>query len=227
MITDEIKQKLFELRDEKYRDFQAKLIPTVNKETIIGVRTPALKALAKEYSKCPDTDSFLTSLPHESFDENQLHAFIISLGRDFYKTVMQVDEFLPYIDNWATCDQLSPKVFAKHKPELLEYIKTWLKSEKTYSVRFAVGMLMQHYLDKDYSEDYPKMVAEVSSDEYYVNMMRAWYFATALAKQYESIVPVFENPVLDKWTHNKAIIKATESRRITAEQKEYLKSLKV
>ncbi len=226
MTTDDIKQRLYEMRDENYRDFQSRLIPTINKETIIGVRTPELRTFAKELYKDPDVGVFLGSLPHESFDENQLHAFIISLGKDFPAAVSAVEKFLPYVDNWATCDQLSPKIFAKHKTELLTYIRNWLKCNHTYTVRFAVGMLMQHYLDEDFSEEYPRLVSEISSEEYYINMMTAWYFATAFAKQFDAVIPYFENRVLDKWTHNKAIVKATESRRITPEQKTYLKSLR-
>lgn len=226
MITDDIKQRLYEMRDEKYRDFQSRLIPNVNKETMIGVRTPDLRTLAKVFSKEPDIGVFLDALPHGTFDENQLHAFIISLGKDFSETVPAVEKFLPYVDNWATCDQLSPKVFSKHKTELLGHIRNWLVSEKTYTVRFAVGMLMQHFLDWDFSEEYPRMVADISSDEYYINMMRAWYFATALAKQYDAVIPYIEEHILDKWTHNKSIVKAVESRRITPEQKIYLKTLK-
>ena len=223
----EIEKRLFELQDEKYRDFQVKLIPTVDPSAVIGVRTPELRKLAKELLKSGDTDSFLDALPHEYFDENQLHAFILSGMKDFTKCMTGVCGFLPFIDNWATCDQLSPKVFRKNKEDLLCHIKKWLKSDKTYTVRFAAGMLMQHYLDDDFDPEFPEMVAAIESDEYYINMMRAWYFATALAKQYDAVLPFIEGKRLDKWTHNKTIQKAVESYRITAEQKDYLKSLRV
>ncbi|MBQ9279326.1 MAG: DNA alkylation repair protein [Lachnospiraceae bacterium] len=227
MITKDIEKRLFELQDKKFNEFNKKLIPGMEDSYFIGVRTPALRAFAKEISKEEDTQSFLKELPHKYFDENQLHGFIISGEKDFKVCIEEVEEFLPYINNWATCDQTSPKVFKKHKKELLPYIEKWIKSEHTYTVRFAIGMLMQHYLDDDYDEKYPKLVAVVRSEEYYINMMIAWYFATALAKQYESILPYIEEKKLDNWTHNKAIQKACESYRITPEQKEYLKTFKI
>lgn len=222
-----IEERLFALQDEKYRDFQIKLMPTVDPETVIGVRTPELRKLAKELLKRGDYDTFLNVLPHDHFDENQLHAFILSGIKDYDRCLAGVCAFLPYIDNWATCDQLSPKVFGKNKDDLLKHIKEWIRSDKTYTVRFASGMLMEHFLGDDFDIAYPEMVAAIESDEYYVNMMRAWYFATALAKQYGAVLPFIEEQKLDKWTHNKAIQKSVESYRITAEQKAYLKSLKV
>jgi 3-methyladenine DNA glycosylase AlkD len=227
MINEDILKKLYSLQDTKYRDFQGKLLPTVDPETIIGVRTPALRKLAKELAKQDDIGTFLDTLPHSCFDENQLHAFILSELKDYDRCITLVDRFLPYVDNWATSDQLSPRVFRKHKSELLAQIKSWLKSDTTYTVRFAVGMLMQHFLDDSFSSAYPKMVAAIKSDEYYINMMRAWYFATALAKQYDAIIPYIEQKKLDAWTHNKAIQKAVESYRITSEQKEYLKTFRL
>ena len=223
----EIQERLFELQDEKYRDFQAKHIPTADPASVIGVRTPALRKLAKELSKKDDIDAFLEELPHGYFDENQLHAFILSGMKDYGKCMSGVCSFLPFVDNWATCDQMSPKVFGKNKDDLLTHIKEWLRSDRTYTVRFAVGMLMEHFLGDDYDIAYPEMVAAIRSDEYYVNMMRAWYFATALAKQYDSAVRFIEEKKLDRWTHNKAIQKSVESYRITPEQKTYLKSLKI
>ena len=223
----EIQERLFELQDEKYRDFQAKLIPTADPASVIGVRTPALRKLAKALSKKDDIDAFLEELPHGYFDENQLHAFILSGMKDYGKCMSGVCSFLPFVDNWATCDQMSPKVFGKNKDDLLTHIKEWLRSDRTYTVRFAVGMLMEHFLGDDYDIAYPEMVAAIRSDEYYVNMMRAWYFATALAKQYDSAVRFIEEKKLDRWTHNKAIQKSVESYRITPEQKTYLKSLKI
>ncbi len=220
-------ERLMELQDTGYRDMQKKIIPTVDPDSIIGVRTPALRALAKEILKSGDYKSFLNELPHKYFEENQLHAFILSGMKDFDECMDELEKFLPFVDNWATCDQMSPKVFKKHKDELLKHIKVWIKSDKTYTVRFGVGMLMEHFLDDDFDLKYPEMAARIRSDEYYVNMMIAWYFATALAKQYESIIPFIEQKRLAPWTHNKAIQKSVESYRITDEQKAYLKSLKV
>lgn len=227
MTTDEIRGRLFALRDIPYRDFQSGLIPNVDKELLIGVRTPALRALAKELSKQADTGAFLSTLPHTYFDENQLHAFLISEIKDFAACVEATEAFLPYVDNWATCDQLSPKVFKKHREELLPYIFRWLRSDRTYTVRFAVGMLMAHFLDEAFSAEYLDSVASLHSEEYYINMMIAWYFATALAKQYDAALPYMEQRRLSAWTHNKVIQKAVESRRVTEEQKLYLKTLKI
>lgn len=227
MITDEIRKELFLLQDEKYRDFQKKLIPTVKEETIIGVRTPALRNLAKQFAAKEGIDVFLTELPHPYFDENQLHAFIIAADKDFAHCIYETERFLPFIDNWATCDQLSPKVFKKHHDKLLSLIKKWICSDETYTVRFSIGMLMEHFLNDDFDSAYLDMVADVQSEEYYINMMRAWYFATALAKQYDAAVKIIEKRALDTWTHNKTIQKAAESYRITLEQKEYLKSMKI
>lgn len=227
MITDEIRDDLFRLQDEKYRDFLSKLIPSVPPEKVIGVRTPALRAMAKQLAKREDVDAFLDELPHTYFDENQLHAFILSEMKDYAACLSAVDRFLPYVDNWATCDQLSPKVFRKHKPELLVSVRKWIASGETYTVRFGVGMLMEHFLDDDFDPAYLETVAAIRSEEYYVRMMVAWYFATALAKQYEAALPFLERQRLDPWTHNKTIQKAVESYRITSEQKAYLRGLKV
>lgn len=226
-ITDEIRSELFRLQDEEYRDFQAKLIPTVAAGTMIGVRTPELRRLAKQMVKREDIGEFLSQLPHEYFDENQLHGFIVSELKDYGRCMAEVERFLPFVDNWATCDQMSPKVFGKHRQDLLVCVRKWLASDKTYTVRFAVGMLMEHFLDEDFDVSYLDMAAGIRSGEYYINMMTAWYFATALAKQYAAALPFIEEKRLDLWTHNKAIQKAIESRRITPEQKSYLRSLKV
>lgn len=226
-ITDEIREALSVQKDTAYRDFQAKLIPTIDKETVIGVRTPALRKMAKQLAKREEIGEFLRSLPHTYFEENQLHAFIIAQRKDFAQCMEELSVFLHYVDNWATCDQLLPKVFQKHRQELLPYIREWLASAQTYTVRFGIGMLMGHFLDEDFDRTYPDMVSKVRSEEYYVNMMIAWYFATALAKQYEAVLPYIEEKKLADWTHNKAIQKAVESYRITPEQKEYLRGLKV
>jgi len=226
MIADDIRVELSNLQDLKYRDLQITTIPSVASDRITGVRTPQLRALAKELSKREDISLFLEDLPHKLFEEDQLHAFILSGMKDAEECIRLVDKFLPYVDNWATCDQMSPKVFKKNKKLLLEYVNTWIKSDKTYVKRFAIGMLMEHFLDEDFKPSYLSKVAKIRSDEYYVNMMIAWYFATALAKQYDRTLPFIEEQKLDKWTHNKSIQKAVESYRITPEQKEYLKTLR-
>lgn len=227
MINDEIVRRLFSMQDTSYRDFQAPLIPSVDKESIIGVRTPQLRALAKELSSHEDINTFSDTLPHRYFEENQLHAFIIDRIKNIDDCLEAVGAFLPYIDNWATCDQLSPDVFRRNKEVLLPYIMDWLKSERVYTVRFGIKMLMVHFSDKDFSDEYPELVCSIRSDEYYINMMIAWYFATLLAKQYDRVLPFIEQRRLSSWTHNKAIQKAVESRRITPEQKAYLRTLRV
>jgi len=227
MITEEIRKELNRLQDLRYRDLQIRIIPTVRPETIIGVRTPELRRMAKQFSGSEEINTFLNDLPHSYFEENQLHAFILSGMKDYAECVRELNRFLPYVDNWATCDQMSPRVFRKHRKELQREIMQWIRSDETYTIRFGVGMLMEHYLDEDFDIAYPENVSSLRSEEYYVNMMIAWYFATALAKQYETVLPYLENRRLDAWTHNKTIQKAVESYRITPEQKAYLKTLKV
>ena len=227
MTRDEIVQELFRQQDQEYGNFQGKLIPTVDPDRIIGVRTPALRKMAKQLAKQEDTKEFLDMLPHHYFEENQLHAFIISEERDFDRCIAGMEQFLPFIDNWATCDQTAPKAFKKHTDELLVYIRKWIASEHTYTVRYAIGMLMRLYLDEEFKPEYLDMVAAVRSEEYYVKMMVAWYFATALAKQYDAAIPFIEERKLEPWTHNKTIQKSVESYRIDAEKKAYLKLLKV
>lgn len=227
MIVDDIREDLFANQDVKYRDFQSKLTPTIEVNTAIGVRTPVLRKLAKDYSKRQDVDEFLADLPHKYFDENQLHAFILSEIKDFDECMGKLERFLPFVDNWATCDQMSPKCFKKNHEKLLPYLNKWIKSDDIYTVRFAIVTFMSHFLDDDFDEGYLKLVSDIKSDEYYINMAIAWYFATALAKQYDKTIPYIENKTLDVWTHNKAIQKSIESYRVTAEHKEYLKSLKI
>lgn len=227
MGKESIHEQLFALQDVGYRDFHSRLMPTVDKETIIGVRVPELRKLAKRLAGTPEAESFLQVLPHQYYEENNLHAFLLEAIKDYETCMEAVERFLPYVDNWATCDMMAPKVFGKHLPELLEKIKVWMASGETYTVRFGMGMLMRYFLEAEFSEEYPAMVAAVRSSEYYVNMMIAWYFATALAKQYDAVLSYLEEQRLDTWTHNKAIQKAVESYRITPEQKRYLKSLKV
>ena len=277
-MMKKVLEKLNKMQDKKYGEFQAKLIPTIDKKTIIGVRTPELKAFAKEMLKgsqsfaptrgsqsmgptnglTNDVEKFLDELPHKYFDENQLHVFILSEMKDFNICIKRVDEFLPYVNNWATCDQLSPKCFKKNKETLLKHINKWIKSKKPYFIRFAIEMLMSHFLDEDFDEKYLKMVSDVKfasrvtrtknnlqsidsktnhrdsekisvdidPDKYYVEMMRAWYFATALAKQYVATFPYIKNGKLDEWTHNKTIQKALESFRVSDAHKKELKKYK-
>ena len=226
-LTQEIRNELFDMQDLKYRELQTGIIPSRDPQTLIGVRTPALRSFAKQLAKREDLSDFLNDLPHLYFDEDQLHAFIISEIKDYDTCMAELEKFLPHVDNWATCDQMSPKVFKKHKEELLVKIREWIASDRPYTVRFGIGMLMQHFLDEDFDPAYPELAAGIRSEEYYVKMMIAWYFATALAKQYDAVLPYIENQRLDAWTHNKAIQKAIESYRITPEQKEYLRTLKI
>ena len=221
-----IREKLFSMQDIKYRDFHSKLVPDKEKEYAIGVRTPQLRALAKELFKTEEAEGFLQELPHCYFEENQLHSFLIAQIKDYDTAISEVKRFLPYIDNWATCDQLNPKVFKKNTDKLISEIKEWIHSEHTYTVRFGVCMLMNYYLDDNFKTEYTDMVSEIRSEEYYINMVIAWYFATALAKQYDAVLPYIEQGRLSVWTHNKTIQKARESFRITDEQKSYLKTLK-
>ena len=222
-----IRETLFSLRDEKFAAFQARLIPNVAPERIIGVRTPTLRKLAKTLRGSGEAEEFLKALPHEFFEENHLHAFLLCEMKDFDACVQAVEDFLPYVDNWATCDQMSPGVFRKNKQALLPYIRCWIASERCYTRRFGTGMLMSHFLDEDFREDYLRLGSDKRSEEYYVNMMIAWYFATALAKQYEAALPYLENRRLDPWVHNKTIQKAVESFRVSDEHKACLRALKI
>ena len=217
----DIKSKLISMADESYKNFSTKLMPTVNEEKVLGVRIPLLRKLAKELE---NYEEFLNNLPHTYFEEDNLHAFLIEREKSFDKCIEKLDNFLPYVDNWATCDSMKPKVLKKEPEKLISYIKKWFKSNETYRVRYAINLLMSFYLDENFKEEYLKLVADVKSDEYYINMMRAWYFATALAKKWESTIPYIENNLLDEWTHKKTIRKAIESFRVTKEQKEYLRS---
>lgn len=218
---------LFQLQDKGYRDFQSKLIPTIPMETIIGVRIPTIRKLAKEYGKDPESVEFLKQLPHSYYDENILHALLVAEIKDYEVCVKEVERFLPYVDNWAVCDIFSPKVFRKNKDKLIDKIREWTASDHPYTCRFGMEMLMTHFLDEDFRVEYLEIPAAVHSGEYYVNMMIAWFYATALAKQWDVAVGYIEKKCLDPWTHNKTIQKARESYRITREQKEYLKTLKV
>ncbi len=221
-----IRETLFSMQDTQYRDFQVKLIPDIPPERCIGIRTPALRGYAGRLLKSGEAAAFLEELPHRYFDENQLHAFLISEMKDPAQVFAALERFLPYVDNWATCDQLRPKAFRRPPEELPGAIRGWMASAHTYTIRFGIGMLMVHYLDARFRPEYPEQVAAVQSGEYYVNMMRAWYFATGLAKQYDAVIGLLETQRLDVWTHNKTIQKARESFRISEAQKAYLKTLK-
>ena len=223
-MPTKMQNDLFKMRDEKFARFNASLIPTTASQNVIGVRTPQLRKYAKKIS---ETDKFLSELPHKYFEENQIHAFVLSDIRDIKKCTEMVNAFLPYIDNWATCDQLIPKIFAKNIDALLPQIRKWIKSNHTYTVRFAIGLLMRFYLGEKFDIQYANMVVNIKSDEYYINMMRSWYFATALAKNWDDVIGIIENKKLGTWTHNKTIQKARESFRITDKQKDYLTKLKI
>ena len=221
-----IRAQLFALRDETYRTFHSALMPTVPPETVIGVRVPALRKLAKQLAGTAQAEVFLQALPHGYYEENNLHAFLIELIRDYDRALAETEAFLPYINNWATCDCFCPKVFAKHKKELLVPIRRWLDSGEVYTVRYGMEMLMRYYLDDAFRPEYLEWVADVHSTEYYINMMRAWYFATALAKQPDAALSWLTEKRLDLWTHNKAIQKAVESRRIPPGMKQRLRGLR-
>lgn len=226
-IVNEIEKELFLLADEKYRDFSASLIPTVDKNNVIGVRTPELRKLAKTLAKDERTAEFLSALPHKYQEENALHGYIISLEKDFDTAVSEIERFLPHIDNWSVCDTTAPKVFEKNKPALMPYIKKWIGSGETYTVRYGIGMLMRLFLGDDFAPEQMELVVSVKSEEYYVKMMQAWYFATALAKQYDAAFEVIKEKRLEKWTHNKSIQKAVESYRITDEKKALLREYRI
>lgn len=222
MIQDE----LFALQDTDYAAFQSKLTPNISRESIIGVRVPQLRKLAKRLGKSKDANEFLLALPHAYYDENMLHSLLVSEIKDFDDCISAIDAFLPYVDNWAVCDILSPQVFKKNCARLITEIQRWASSSHVYTCRFGIEMLMTHFLDDNFDSKYLEISAQIHSDEYYVNMMIAWFFATALAKQWDSTLPYLETKKLDTWVHNKTIQKACESYRITKEQKTYLKSLK-
>ncbi len=225
-VIQRVQKELFEMQDLKYRDFHSKLMPTVDKEKIIGVRTPQLRKYASAFAKTEDAAAFLQNLPHQYYEEDNLHGFLIENMKDYNQCIENLDRFLPYVDNWATCDMMNPKVLKKEPEKLMAKIKVWLNAKETYVVRFAIGCLMNHYLEEHFTTECADLVAQVQSEEYYIQMMQAWYFATALAKQYDAILPYLLECRLTTWVHNKTIQKAVESYRITPEQKIYLKTLK-
>ena len=220
---EEIQKHLFELQDIKYRDFHSRLMPDTDKETVIGIRVPVLRKYAKSIAGTELSEKFIKELPHHYYEENNLHMMLITRIKDYDRCISEIERFLPYIDNWATCDFPAPKCFENHKEELLPVIKCWIASSETYTIRYGIGMLMRLYLDEDFEPEYVKLVAGVESDEYYVNMMIAWHMATALAKQWDAVIPYIEEHRMSDWVHRKTIQKAVESYRITDEQKRYLK----
>ncbi|MDO5545252.1 MAG: DNA alkylation repair protein [Eubacteriales bacterium] len=224
MVSNQLPGVILENQDGTYRQMQIRLIPNIYPDTIVGVRTPVLRGIAKELE---DRDSFLNALPHRYFEENQIHCFLLEREKDFSFVISEIERFLPYVDNWATCDQLRPRCFQKHRHELLPHVQKWITSKEPYTIRFGIGMLMVHFLDDDFEEAFLELPATVHSEEYYVRMMIAWYFATALAKQYDAALPYITNYRLDKWVHNKAIQKAVESYRVAPEQKLELKEYRL
>ena len=221
-----IRERLLELKNEEYRQFTARLVPNIPAETIIGLKTPEMRAIAKNIFMDTDRDIFLNALPHEYYEENLIHFFVISMIKDFEECIQRVEAFLPYVDCWPVSDQATPKAFRKNHEKLLPYIRKWISSEHVYTARFGIRMLMNEFLGEDFREEYLELVATKKGDDYYLKMMVAWYFATALAKRYDETLPYIENHVLDEWTHRKAIQKAVESYRVTDEHKEYIKSLR-
>lgn len=222
----EVQRQLFAMQDLGYKEFHAKLIPTVKPELVIGVRTPQLRKFASQFAKLPEAEQFLKELPHTYYEENNLHGFIVERIKDYEKAMEETERFLPYIDNWATCDMFAPKVFLKHREEVYQKALVWLESDKTYTIRYGIGVLMSNYLDDWFCPEMAEHVAKIQSEEYYVNMMIAWYMATALAKQEETILPYIRENRLDTWVHNKTIQKAIESRRISTELKEELRAMR-
>jgi len=221
-----ITEQLLDLQDLEYKAFHSKLMPTINPDVIIGVRTPVLRKFTKEIKGSTEVEGFMKQLPHRYYEENNLHAFLIETIKDFNVCIAALNEFLPYVDNWATCDMMAPKALKKDLQGLYEWVKVWIASGETYTIRFGVNILMRYYLEDDFLTEYAELVASLRSEEYYVKMVQAWYFATALAKQYEAVLPYLTEQKLDVWTHNKTIQKAVESYRITPEQKVFLKTLK-
>ena len=229
-IIEEIKNFLLKNQDLQYKKFHSSLMPTINSEVVIGIKVPILRNYTKDLLKKYAIQSFIPffkDLPHQYYEENNIHAFLIEKINNYDECLFQLEQFLPYINNWATCDMLNPKVFSKNKDKLLKKINEWIKSSHTYTIRFGIGMLMRYFLDKDFNSSYLELVYSIKSEEYYVNMMKAWFFATALTKQYDATLPIIQNKKLDIWTHNKAIQKAIESFRVPAEHKQYLKTLKI
>ena len=224
---EKLQKALFDNQDKEYRVFQQKLMPGIELENIIGVRLPVIRKIAKENAKTEDAKKFLDSLPHKYYDENQLHGFLINQIKDYDECIKRIDEFLPYVDNWAVCDSINPKMLSKHKEELIKDIKRWVSSKETYTIRHGIHMLMAFFLDSDFKKEYLEIPAKIVSEEYYVNMMIAWFFATALAKKWDATITYIEEKKLPVWVHNKTIQKAIESYRVNEEHKQYLRTLKL
>lgn len=222
-----IREKLLELSEQKYKDFQSKLVPSINKETIIGIRNPILRDIAKSYKNDDESMSFIDDLPHKYYEENMLHGILISDIKNFNDCIYKLEKFLPYVDNWAVCDSMSPKVFKKNREKLKDYAIKWSLSKEEYIIRFGIKTFMNEYLDEDFEKSYLDLVCKIKTEEYYVKMMIAWYFATALTKKWDETIEYIENKKLEKWIHNKSIQKARESLRISKERKDYLKTLKI
>ena len=221
-----LKDRLIKSKDDKYKIFQAKLVPNISSDTILGIRTPEIRKISKEVFESDYRDTFLNELPHKYYEENLIQFFVISMIKDFDTCIIEVEKFLPYVDCWPVSDQATPKSFKKHHDKLLPYIKKWIKSKHIYTARFGIRMLMNEYLGEDFKKEYLDLVASIKGDDYYLKMMVAWYFATALAKRYDETIPYFEKHILSDWVHKKAIQKAIESYRVTEEHKKYLKSLR-
>ncbi len=221
-----IREQLLEMQDTEYKKFHSRLMPTIDPDNIIGIRVPVLRKFARSVYGTQAAEGFLMSLPHRYYEENNLHAFLLEQRKDYDKLIKETDIFLPQVDNWATCDAMCPKIFREHTGELMDEIRRWISSDRTYTVRFGIGMLMRFYLDEGFSPDYLELVSDIVSEEYYVRMMAAWFFATALAKQYQETIPFIEQAKLDKWTHNMTIRKAVESYRVSSEHKMYLRTLR-
>ena len=219
-------EMLLNKQDKEYQEFQSKLVPNIDKNSIIGVRTPDMKAIAKELYGTKEANDFLNNLPHKYYEENLIHTFLIAMIKDYDECVKEFDRFLPYANCWPVTDQSSPKSFKKNHDKLIKDTKRWISSEHTYTARFGLRILMNEFLDDDFKPEYLKLASEKKGDDYYLKMMVAWYFATALAKQYDATISYFENHVLDSWTHNKAIQTALESFRVSDEHKAYLRTLK-
>jgi hypothetical protein len=219
-------EELLKVKDDKYKEFQAKLVPNIDPDTILGVKTPEMRQIAKDIFNSKEKDAFLKDLPHKYYEENLVHFFIISMIKDFDECIREVETFLPYVDCWPVSDQATPRSFKKNHEKLLPYIKKWIKSKHLYTSRFGIRMLMNEFLGDEFKDEYAKLVASVKSDEYYLKMMVAWYFATALAKNYDETIKYIEERKLDDWVLKKTIQKAVESYRVTDEHKEYLKSFR-
>ncbi len=222
-----VQKELFAMQDLKYKKFHSALMPTVSPDLIIGVRVPQLRKFAKKFAKTLPAEDFLNSLPHNYYEENNLHAFLIEQEKDFARALILTEKFLPYIDNWATCDMFRPPVFKKNPDKLIKEIYKWIKSDKVYTVRFGIGLLLSFYLDENFSPEFLEEVSKIRSDEYYINMMVAWYFQTALVKQYNHAIPYITGHRLSKWVHNKTIQKSVESLKISKETKDYLNTMKI